>query len=331
MPKFLNALAAVFAATLLSSSMPAAAAKYDLRLATVVKAPHPWLVGAEFMAEEMRKRTNGEVEIKIFDGGSLGNDKTAIDQMRLGAIDFVVGGTTNAASFLREFQVFSIDYLFRDMAHFRKATAPDSPLVSNIQSTVDSRDLGFKVLALCGGGTRNVSNSLRPIRTPDDLKGIKMRVPGSKVEVKVWSALGAVPTSLPWTELYSATQTGVVNAFESTISGYKGSKLYEVAPYHSKTGHQIMMSHISMSTQSFNKLPPEYRKAIVEVAAQAGRLVTDSGERFDAEFLGELTKLGAKVNDVDTQAFVNRLLPLHDELAAEAKVTHLLEMIRAIK
>ena len=331
MKSFLSTLSLGVAAVVLGLAGPAVAAKYELKLATVVKAPHPWISGAEFMAAEIAKRTGGEVVIKIYDAGSLGNDKTAIDQMRLGTVDLLIGGTTNATTFVKDFQVFSIDYLFKDMATFRKVTAPESPVVKKIQQAHAAKNQGFEILALCGGGTRNMSNGLRPVKSPDDLKGMKMRVPGSKLAAKTWGALGTIPTSLPWTEIYSATQTGVVNAFESTISGYMGSKLYEVAPYHSKTEHQVMVSHISVSSATLKKLPDAYRKALIEVGEMAGKMITDKGEEFDARFIKELESKGAKVTEVNKQAFINILRPLHDEFAKEAGATELLQMIRAVK
>ena len=142
--------------------------------------------------------------------------------------------------------------------------------------------------------------------------------------------MAPLPSSLPWTELYTAVQTGVVNGFESTISGYRGSRLYEVGPYHAKTQHQVMTTHISMSTATYNRLPENLRKVIEEVAVEAAELCTDKGEEFDAKFLDDLaSKRGVKVNEVDKAAFIARVLPLQDEFADENKMKDLLGMIRA--
>ncbi|MCG8509699.1 MAG: TRAP transporter substrate-binding protein, partial [Rhodospirillales bacterium] len=314
------------------SATAASAEQFNLRLSTVVNSPHPWVVATEWMAKEVEKQTNGDVMIKVFAGGALGKDQTAIDQMRLGAIDFVVGGTTNAAPFVKEFQIFSLSYLFKDLDAFRDVTAKDSPVVMKLQQVIEDRNLGFKLMALGGGGTRNMSNNVKPVKTPADLDGIKMRVPGAKVAAKTWGTLGALPTSLPWTELYTAVQTGVVNAFESSISGYRSSKLYEVAQYHAKTEHQVMTSHISMSTATYNRLPENYRKIVVDVAAKAGRMITDTGDQYDKTFIKELQeKNGVKVNDVDKAAFMEKLLPLHDEFAEAAGAGEILAAIRKMQ
>ncbi len=315
----------------LSALEEARAADYNLRLATVVKSPHPWVSAAEYMADEMKKRSDGQVEITIFEGGTLGADSAALDQMRIGTIDLMIGGTTNITSLVREFQVFSLDYLFPDMDSFREVTAADSPVVDKIQESVDSRNMGFKILAMGSGGVRNLSNSVKPIEKPEDLAGMKMRVPGAKIAAEMWAAFGALPTSLPWTEVYSALQTGVVQAFDSTISSYLSSKLYEVGPYHAKTEHQIMASYIAMSTMSFDRLPEELQAAMLEVAAEAGVIITDKGEEFDAAFMDDLAERGAKINEVDKAAFKAIADPLHEKLAEEAGVADMLVMIREMQ
>ena len=324
---FWKTLAAVSAIAVVSSG--SAQAKQILRLSTVVNKPHPWIEASNFMAAEIAKRTGGQVQIDVFPGGALGKDQTAIDEMRMGTVDFVIGSVQNAAPFVPEYQIFSLSYLFNDLDSFRKVTAHDGKLFAKFSQMIDDRDLGFKLLALTGGGVRNMSNSVRPVRTPDDLSGMKMRVTAAKVEARIWKALGTLPTVLPWTELYTAAQTGVIEGFESTISGYRGSKLYEVGPYHAETQHQVMTSHISISSATYNRLSKEFRKVIEDVAVEAADLCTTKGEEFDARFLDELQeKHGVKVNSVDKAAFMARVVPLQDEFAEANKMTEILQLIR---
>lgn len=305
---------------------------YELRLSTVVNAPHPWIEMANYFSEEVAKKTNDKVKITVYPGGTLGKDETTIDEMRNGTIDFVLGGTQNAASFVPEYQVFSLAYLFNDADHFKKAIANDSAVFKRYQELYAEKNLNIRLLALAGGGCRNASNNLRPIVTPADLKGMKMRLPGSPMEAKLWSSLGALPTSLAWNEIYSAIQTGVVNAFESSISGYYGSKLYEVAQFHSETQHLFMLSHLSMSDSTYNKLPEKYRKVIEEVAVDAAKVGTEAGEKADIERLEELQKdFGVQVNKVDKEAFIQIVKPLHEELAEEIGASDILKMILDMK
>lgn len=301
-----------------------------LRLATVVNAPHPWIDAAEALKAEVEAKTDGRVTVEIFPGGSLGNDQTVIDEMRIGTVDLIIGGTQNASPFVPEYGIFSLNYLFADMDSFRRVTDPEGPVFAHLEQLHADSGLGLKLLALTGGGTRNLSNNLRAVATPEDLAGVKMRVPGSQMDARIWQALGTLTTSLPWTELYTGVQTGVVNAFESTISGYYGSKLYEVAPYHAKTEHQVMMSHITIGEPSFNRLSAEDRAVLVEAAHKAGELGTAKGEEYDEALLARLvSEYGVTVSEVDKARFVEAVMPLHEEFAAQLGATDLLELIRA--
>ncbi len=305
---------------------------YNLRLATVVAPPHPWIEMAEYFARELGAKTDGKVKVSIHHSSTLGNDATILDETRAGTIDFVIGGTQNAAQFVPEYQVFGLSYLFNSQEHFEKAIAFGGKIFNHYAKLHEDKKLNLKLLALAGGGTRNASSNLKHFITPDDLKGIKMRLPGSPIEAKLWSALGALPTSLPWNEIYSAVQTGVVNAFESTISGFYGSKLYEVAPYMSRTEHLYMLTHFTMGQSTWDKLPENYRKMILEVAPKAGVLGTEKGKEFDEKLLKDMQdKFGLKVAAVQKPAFVAKVAPLHDELAANAKASDVLAMIREIK
>jgi tripartite ATP-independent transporter DctP family solute receptor len=305
---------------------------YSMRLATVVSAPHPWIDMADYFAAEVSKKTDGKITVTVYPSGTLGDDQTTIDEMRIGTLDFVVGGAQNAASFIPEYQVFGLSYLFENTDHFEKAIANNSPVFKRYAQLHDEKKLDLVLLSLTGGGVRNASSNLRPIVTPADLSGVKMRLPGSPIEGKIWSAFGALPTSLPWNEIYSAIQTGVVNAFESTISGYYGSKLYEVSPYLSKTEHLYMLSHFTMSQKTYNDLPENYRAIIREVAEEAGILGTQKGWEAGDVLLDEMiSKYGLKVNEVNKASFIEKVLPLHDELAKDMNAADILKMIREVR
>ncbi|MBO1004891.1 TRAP transporter substrate-binding protein [Pseudogracilibacillus auburnensis] len=305
--------------------------QFDLRLATVVSPPHPWIDMAEYFAEEVEKRTDGNVKVSIHHSGSLGDDETTIDEMRLGTVDFVIGGTQNAASFIPRLQVFGLAYLFDDMNHFEKAIHHESEIFSYFENEFTEKNLDIKLLALSGGGTRYLSNNKHEIATPDDLKGIKLRLPGSPIESDIWSELGALPSSLSWNEVYSGIQTGVVDGFESTLSGYTGSKLYEVAPYVSLTEHLYMATHFSVSELTYNKLPTEYQEIIDEVAIEAAEIGTEKGKEFDEEMLAELSEHNVIITEIDRDEFVDILAPLHDDLAEDLDAKEVLELIRTLK
>ncbi len=320
------ATSAVLAAALFAATLPAGA--QTLRLATVVAAPHPWIDAAEAFKAEVEANT--DLTVEIFPGGQLGNDQTVVDEMRIGTVDVMIGGVQNISPFVKKFEFFSFNYLFDGMDTFRAVTAPESEVFQYFKDEVANAGVGLNLLAFTGGGTRNLSTAAGPVTSPDDLRGVRMRVTGSQLDAEMWQAAGALTTSLPWTEVYTGVQTGVVGAFESTISGYYGGRLYEVARYHSKTEHQIMMSHISISEITWGRLSEEDRAAIEAAAQVAAAVGTDMGEQYDAELINQLEDQGVTVSEVDKEAFIAAAMPLHDEYAERLDITDLLETVRAL-
>lgn len=303
-----------------------------LRLSTQGNAPHPWLDAAEAMRAEVEKATDGRLKIDIHSGGVLGNDATALDEMRMGTIDLIIGGTQEATPFFPQFQLFSISYLFPDEQVFRTAIDPSGPVTDYYRQVYRDSDNGLTLLVLTGGGIRNLSNNIRPVATLEDLAGMKLRVPGSRMDALMWQASGAQPISLPFTELYTGLQTGVANAFESSISAYVGAKLFEVAPYHSQTQHQFMVSHITMSSSAFDRLSDEDRQIVLQAAANASVVGIDKGIEYDSSLLQPLVDSGkVTLTEVDKAPFIEIVRPLHDQVAEEIGATEVLQLIREIQ
>ena len=324
---FLGLTAALAAALAVGSAQAATV----LRLSTQVAPPHPFLDMADYFKSEVEKQTNGEVQVKIFPNASLGKDDAVLNELKLGTIDLMISSTNNAAKQLPQFQIFDLYYIFPNYDSFNAATAPESPVFKRLQEIADSRGLGIKILALFGSGTRNLSVASKPVETLADIKGIKMRVPASQIVAKSWEALGTVPVTVAWPELYAAIQTGVAQGLESTLSGYLGSKLYEVAPNLVLTQHSINGSHFSMGERSWKKLTPEQQAIVQKVATEAGKLGTQKGIEADDKLAGVLeTEHGVTVTRPDLAPFVEAMKPLHDEFAEQIQATDLLELVRGM-
>jgi tripartite ATP-independent transporter DctP family solute receptor len=329
--KTMSTIGRLTAISALAIAMALPASAETLRLSTQANAPHPWLDAAEVLREDMLKATDGRVDIQIFSGGALGKDATALDEMRMGTIDLLIGGTQEATPFFPEYQLFSLSYLFANEEVLRKAVAPESAISDYFQKVYEKGGTGLKLLALTGGGVRNLSNNTRAVTSIKDIAGMRMRVPGSRMDALMWETSGALPTSLPFTELYTGMQTGVVDAFESTISAYVANKLYEVAPYHARTEHQFMVSHITMSEAAFNRLSEDDQAALMRAAAHASQVAIDAGIKYDQSLLEPYVAAGQiTVTEVDKAPFIEIVRPLHDEVAADLGVTDLLELIRNI-
>ena len=232
------------------------AADTTMRLHTLVKSPHPYNDMANFMAEEIAKRSDGAIEIKVFDAGQLGKDPAVIGEMGLGTIDLMISSTNNAVKQVPEYQVFSMPYLFAGFDDLMERVGPGTPAEDYFKKAYGDHSLNMQLLALGGSGTRNLSNAKGPVNKLGDISGFKMRTPPSPMISKTWAELGTLPVTVAWGELYAAVQTGVAEALESSIPGYTGSKLYEVAPYLALTGHTIQVNHISMSQPRLGQADP---------------------------------------------------------------------------
>jgi TRAP-type C4-dicarboxylate transport system substrate-binding protein len=136
--------------------------------------------------------------------------------------------------------------------------------------------------------------------------------------------------SIPWTELYTALQTGVVDAAESTVPGYRGSKLYEVAKYHAKTEHEFMVSAFLMSEKSYQKLPPDLQELVRGTVQEAAVICTQEGVNQTRDILAELGRRGVVITEVDKTEFQTRSLGIQDEEAAKLKLTDALAEVRKL-
>ena len=308
---------------------PASAAEFDLRLHTLVSDPHPYNDMAAAMKEKLEAESDGRIEVTVFDAGQLGQDPAVIGEIGLGTIDLMISSTNNAVKQIPEYQILSMPYLFADMDEMAETLGPDSAMKAHFEEVYDERGVGMKLLALTGSGTRNLSTAKGPVETLDDIAGLKMRTPPSPLDSQTWEALGTLPVSVAWGELYAAMQTGVAEGLESSLPGYQGSKLYEVAPYLALTAHTIQGTHISMSERSWEELPEDLQALVQEAADEAAMLGIEKAKQYDDELVSELeTEHGVTVTRPDVTAFQEVLAPKQAELAAELDLEEELELIR---
>ncbi|MFK8036204.1 MAG: TRAP transporter substrate-binding protein [Hyphomicrobiales bacterium] len=290
----------------------------NMRLHTLVKSPHPYNDMAAFMADEVSSRSNGAINIKIFDAAQLGKDDTVIGEMGLGTIDLMISSTNNAAKKIPEFQLFSMPYLFSGFDDLMAKVGPGSGAEAYYQTKFSDYNLNMQLLALGGSGTRNLSNSKGPVLELKDIAGFKMRTPPSPMISKTWAELGTLPSSVAWGELYAAVQTGVVDAFESSIPGYTGAKLFEVAPFLSLTAHTIQVNHISMSDRAWGKLSDEQKAMFVTVAQEATLLGIEKAKQYEVELVKKLeAEHNVTVSRPDTSEFQSALSNLKAVLVEE--------------
>ncbi|WP_048646692.1 TRAP transporter substrate-binding protein [Nitratireductor soli] len=294
------------------------AADFNLRIHTLVKSPHPYNDMAAALKEDIEAKSGGRIAIRIFDSGQLGQDPAVISEIGLGTIDMMISTTSNAVQQVPEYAIFTMPYLFSSMDDALAKVGSGTPIEAHFEKVYEERGLSMKLLALGASGTRNLSTAASAVNGPDDLQGLKMRTPPSPMDSKTWAAFGMLPVTVAWGELYAAMQTGVAQALESSLPGYAGSKLYEVAPNLALTAHTIQINHTSISNRTWNKLPEDLQKIVRQAAIEANKRGVEKAKQYDDELVEQLqSEHGVKVSRPDTAAFIEVLSPIQTELARE--------------
>jgi tripartite ATP-independent transporter DctP family solute receptor len=307
----------------------ALAADYTLRIHTLVQSPHPYNDMAAAIEAEVEEKSGGRIDVVVFDSGQLGQDPAVIGEMAFGTIDLMISTTSNAVQQIPEYAIFTMPYLFESMDAALEVVGPGSAVHTHFEQVYAERGVGMKLLALGVSGARNVSTANVVVESPADLAGLKMRTPPSPMDAQTWSSFGMLPVTVAWGELYAAMQTGVAEAMESSLPGYTGSKLYEVAPNLALTQHTLQVNHTSMSEVSWNRLPEDLRAIVLDAAIAANAFGVEKSKEYDAALVETLqTQHGVTVSYPDKAAFLAQVAPMQTQLATELDLLAEYELVR---
>lgn len=270
-------------------------------------------LGAQKFAELVDKKTNGAVKISIYHSSQLGDEQELSEGIRMGTIDMALLGSSSVSKFEPGFMVFDLPFIFRDSAHADKVL--DGEIGALFADKFEQK--GLKVLGYWESGFRHYLNNKRPIKTPTDMEGLKIRTPQSPVQVATAKALGASPVPLNFNELYMACQQGTVDGQEGPIFAIKSAKFYEVQKYMVLDGHIYTVMLLGMNPKKFASLSPENQKAILEAAKEAGlyerKLIRDH-EQEQLSFLEKEGKMIIEKNPDKTE-WLKATKPVYDEFA----------------
>ncbi len=308
------------------SAVPGTAAdKIIIKIAQNSGIYNPMQVGAVKFKEVMERETNGAVEVQIFPDASMGTEVKTIQMIKLGVLDATIVATASITEFAFEAGIFDLPFVFRDMEHMFEVV--DGPfgqrLAKLIEEKTDSVFLGYASF-----GTRNAYNAKRPILSPDDLKGLKIRVMGTPILIDTFNALGAQATTLAWGELYSALQQGVVDGGECDPVDMWDMKFHEVTKHVSYTGHLVGVRGYLFSKKVYDKLPA-YIQAIL---FKAGREAIAADRNSQREKVGEATekikKTGkVKFYKVDKQPFIDKVQKVYEKNAGKVGGMEFIKLI----
>jgi len=272
----------------------------------------------EVSAEEFAKRANaklgGKAKVVVYGSSQLGGDKELLQKLKLGTVDFALPSTVMSSEG-DLFGVFEMPYLVQDREHMKRIEK--DVFWSKLAPTVEAK--GLKILAVWENGYRHITNNKRPIRTPQDLQGIKLRVPEGKWRVKMFQTYGANPSPMKFSEVFVALQTGVMDGQENPFTQIYSAKFQEVQKYLSLTGHVYTPAYITTGKTRWDKLPADVRKILEETAKETQAFVYQAAARFDNELLAKIKAAGVQVNEVDKAAFVKASKAVYDEFGSEVK------------
>ena len=309
---------------------PAAA---DAQKAVTIRLGHVGFPGSIFditankFAADVNAALAGKVEVKVFHSSQLGSDEAMVKGIRVSAPEMVAPSTV-MSTVEQRFGVFEMPYLIVNRAHMKKV-AEHKQVQKTLFEPLPAR--GMRVLGVWENGYRHITNNRRPIKYPGDLNDIKLRVPGGVWRVKMFQAYGARPSPMPFSEVYSALQQGVMDAQENPFPQIWSAKFHEVQKYLTLTGHVYTPAYLLVSEDFWRKLPKDVQATIAKIAWATGDFARSEGERLDKELLQKMVP-PMIVNEPDKNAFIKASGAVYEEfgkqVAGGAELVKLIQSLR---
>jgi tripartite ATP-independent transporter DctP family solute receptor len=305
----LAATGTALALALLVASGPGAQAAVTLTLGHGAAPGNPRSVAAEEFARLVAEKTGGEVTVNIAGSEQLGNDVAMLTSLRTGALDLTANSQGAVSGLVPEIGALGLPFLFES------ADEAFEVLDGDVGKALEAKfaPLGITVLAWWDNGIRHITNGKKPITTPADLAGMKIRTPADPMTIDIFRALGAATEQIAFSELYVALQQGVVDGQENPLANIASSKIYEVNPYISLSAHKWESTPFLMSQIATAKLTADQLEAVQQAAIEAGALQRRLMREADAQLRAEFEANPAvQVNEVDRDAFRAATAPVID-------------------
>ncbi len=244
---------------------PAVAADFNLKLASFANDASTWGRGQAEFAKQVKELTKGRVEVQIFNNSSLGSNREATELAKLGSVDFVVSGVSNATRYAPQLNIVLLPFLWKDGATMFGVL--DGPIGAKLSGLLEPSNL--RIVGWWDNGFRHVTNNKGPILKPADIQGLKLRTLPSSVHVAFFKKLGAIPTPMDWAEVMPALKQGVIDGQENPPAVVHSFRVFEVQKFYSLTGHVNEPITLVMSELTRKKLPADLLAAVDQAAAKA--------------------------------------------------------------
>ena len=326
--KLTTALAGLALCLLTTASVRAESV--TLRFALITGETFPYMDGAKKFKELIEARSKGDVKVLIFPGGQLGNEREINEAILEGSIQIGVGAGA-MANLAPIYNIVQVPFLIQGQKHM--AAIADGPIGKKLAQLIE-KQAGFRVLGWFSTGDSPLETVKKPVRTPADLEGVKMRVIETPVLVDAMKALGANPTPMPYTEVYTGMKQGVIEGAHLDVLSVDTLKIYEIAKYMTDWDQITFVSEprpVIMSTKYFARLSPTHQKlisdAMLEAAVHERKVFTDKMGAIRDKLLAQ----GVTITKVDAQAFTEKVRPVWDKYAEKLNAQDLLKEIIALR
>lgn len=292
---------ATLTAAALACSSALYAADITLKLGHLANEDNSWHKGSLKFAEEVKALTGGKVEVKVFANDSLGKEMDLINGMQLGTADMLITGES-LQNWAPKAALLAVPYAFKNMEEMDKAV--NGPLGEEIKKDIIAK---AKVIPLSyfARGPRNLTSN-KPIKSVDDVKGLKMRVPNVPVFMQFWRGVGAQPTPMAFGEVFTSLQTGVIDAQENPLALIKSASFFEVQKFVNRTEHVRSWIYLAIGEKSFNKLNAEQKAALQEAAKRAQAYERQIYLADEQKLEAELKAKGMTFVDTDQSGFAKK-------------------------
>ncbi|BAQ09129.1 C4-dicarboxylate transporter substrate binding protein [Bacillus sp. OxB-1] len=269
-------------------------------------------LGFEGYAKKVEEATEGRVQFEIHGNGSLGGERDLAEQIQMGNLDMSVLTTGIVGNFANELRVFDMPFLFRDLDH--AYTVLDSEIGQEMLDGMESS--GFKGIAFWENGVRQFANNVKPIKSPEDMKGLKMRTIENEVLIDSYKSLGADAVPMAYPELFSSLQQGVVDGHDQGLTILYTSALYEVQNYVSEAGFTYASMTLLMNNKFYESLPEDIQKIIVEIGKDYASEQRALNQELDADAKKNMEEAGViitEASEIDTEAFRKAVEPVYEK------------------
>ncbi len=324
--RFILIIAAILTAAAFSSCQSAKKHKV-LKLAHGLDPSHPVHKAMVYMAERVKFHSKGKLELQIYPSGQLGSEQQCVELLQIGSLAITKVSAAVMESFTENYQVLGLPYVFRSKQH--SFNVLDGPIGKELLGSTEQ----YNIRGLCfyDAGARSFYTINKPINTPDDLKGLKIRVMKSQTAMELVKAIGGSPTPISWGELYTALQSGVVDGAENNPPSFYTSHHFEVCKYYSLDEHTMVPDVLIISTVVWNKLSEEEKGWLQKAADESVLKERELWAQSEIESLKKVQEAGVTIIHPEKEPFIEKVQPMINSYKNKPNLWRLITGIRAVE